>query len=52
MTNEIQQIDPRLTILMQWLKDNDESGLSKREHANRNSTWVPADIKIPKHDCS
>lgn len=45
MTNEIQHIDPRLTILMQWLKDNDESEASIREHANRDSQYVPDLLK-------
>lgn len=44
------QIDARLEILMQWLKDNDESDLSRREHANRGSIWAPEDIDIPEYD--
>lgn len=41
MENETQQIDPRLTILMQWLKENDESDASIREHANKDSQYIP-----------
>ena len=41
MTNEPQQTDPRLTILMQWLKENDESDVSIREHANKDSQYIP-----------
>jgi len=39
--NEIQQMDPHLVVLMQWLKDNDESDASKREHANRTGQYIP-----------
>lgn len=38
-------IDARLEILMQWLKDNDESDASMREHANRDSQYVPELLK-------
>ena len=34
-------MDTRLLVLMEWLKENDESGLQAREHANRDSMWVP-----------
>ncbi len=34
-------MDTRLLALMEWLKENDESGLQAREHANRDSIWVP-----------
>ena len=46
----IQQTDARLEILMQWLKDNDESDLSSREHANRSNIWVPQQTEAPKYD--
>ena len=49
MENEIQQTDPRLAILMQWLKDNDESEASIREHANRDSQFIP-DLLNPGSD--
>ena len=34
-------MDGRLLALMEWLKENDESGLQSRECANSNSKWVP-----------
>ena len=46
MTHETQPMDAHLEILMQWLKDNDESNKSIREHANRDSQYVP-DILDP-----
>jgi hypothetical protein len=49
METEIQHIDPRLAILMQWLKDNDESGEAIREHANRDSQFIP-DLLNPGSD--
>lgn len=36
-----EMLDPRLFLLMEWLKENDESMESVREHGNRNSTYVP-----------
>jgi hypothetical protein len=44
------QIDARLAILMQWLKDNDETSASKREHANKDGTWVPEVIEGEGYD--
>ena len=41
MTNEPQQLDPRLAILMHWLKDNDETDANVREHANKDSQYIP-----------
>jgi len=41
IASEPLQMDPRLAILMQWLKDNDESDESMREHANRDSQYIP-----------
>ena len=41
MTNEAQPMDAHLEILMQWLKDNDESGAATREHANKDSQYIP-----------
>lgn len=29
------EMDPRLAILIQWLKDNDETGLQENEHRNK-----------------
>lgn len=29
------EMDPRLAILIQWLKDNDESGIQENEHRNK-----------------
>jgi len=49
MTNDTQPIDPRLAILMDWLKDNDESGASIREHANHDSQYIP-DLLVPGSD--
>ena len=42
--------DARLEILMQWLKDNDETDLSKREHANTDSNWIPEIIEGANYD--
>lgn len=44
------QTDARLEILMQWLKDNDESDLSKREHANPDSQYIPDLLDDASHD--
>jgi len=41
IASEPLQMDPRLAILMQWLKDNDESDESMREHANRDGQYIP-----------
>ena len=38
---EYMRCDARLLILMQWLKDNDESGVQQREHANNGSKYIP-----------
>ena len=46
MTNETQPMDAHLEILMQWLKDNDESNASMREHANRDSQFVPDLLEV------
>jgi hypothetical protein len=46
MKNDTQPMDAHLEILMQWLKDNDESDASVREHANRDSQFIP-DILEP-----
>jgi len=40
MTNDTQPMDAHLEILMGWLKDNDESGIQKREHANSDSQYM------------
>lgn len=48
--NEPQQTDARLEMLMQWLKDNDESDESMREHANRDSQYIPDLLDGPDYD--
>ena len=38
MNDEIEnadEMDPRLAIMMQWLKDNDESEVQVNEHRNK-----------------
>ena len=49
MLTETQPMDAHLEILMQWLKDNDESNESMREHANRESQFIP-DLLEPGSD--
>lgn len=44
------QIDPRLEMLMQWLKDNDETDLPSREDANPNNNWVPELVEDTGYD--
>jgi hypothetical protein len=50
MTNDTQQTDARLLMLMQWLKDNDESDTSMREHANKDSQYIPDLLDGPDYD--
>ena len=50
MTNDTQPMDAHLEILMQWLKDNDESDESIREHANRDSQYILDLLDGPDYD--
>lgn len=47
--DNIESMDPRLAIMMQWLKDNDESGIQANEHRNKPNVYV-SDI-IEGTDC-
>lgn len=40
MNDEIDEMDPRLALMMQWLKDNDESEVQVNEHRNNHNVYA------------
>jgi len=40
MNDEIDEMDPRLALMMQWLKDNDESEAQANEHRNKHNVYA------------